>query len=366
MSLLRVEDLKVHFPVRRGGQRLIARAVDGVDLEVASSETLGLVGESGSGKSTTGRAILRLVDITGGTIRFDDVEIDRHHRRVPADYHKRVQVVFQDPYSSLNPRMAVGDAVADPARRHLGLSKRDARSRARELFELVGLDPRHTERLPHEFSGGQRQRIAIARALASEPDLIVCDEAVSALDVSTQAQVLNLLRDLRERTGVAYLFIAHDLDVVRHVSDRISVMYLGRIVETGPADEVATAPRHPYTELLHDAVPVPDPTAQAERSRIRRQLRTDVEAPSPLSPPPGCAFHPRCPFAMDICREVMPEPTPTAGGAGWVRCHLHQHGPNLAGAPIAELLDDTPVRVGSADHGPAANGRASHRSGGSS
>ncbi|WP_117000316.1 ABC transporter ATP-binding protein [Desertimonas flava] len=346
-TILAIEDLQVHFTVRRGGQRLVARAVDGVDLEIAPSETLGLVGESGSGKSTTGRAVLRLVDITAGSIRFGGVELDRRRRRVPSDYRKRVQVVFQDPYSSLNPRMTVGSAVADPARRHLGLSKADSMQRARELFDVVGLDTRHVDRLPHEFSGGQRQRIAIARALSSEPELIVCDEAVSALDVSTQAQVLNLLRDLRVQTGVAYLFIAHDLDVVRHVSDRISVMYLGRIVETGPAEAVATAPRHPYTELLHDAIPLPDPAAQAERRTARRQLRSSADPPSPLAPPTGCSYHPRCPFAMDICRQEAPTPTPvdTATGA-WVRCHLHTHGPVLAGAPVAELIGwrrDTPA-----------------------
>ena len=345
MSLLSVRDLRVHFPVRRGGQRLVARAVDGVDLELSRSETLGLVGESGSGKSTTGRAILRLVDITDGSIRFDDITFDRTSGRVPRGYRKRVQVVFQDPYSSLNPRMRVGTAIADPARRHLGLSRADAAERARELFDLVGLDPRHTDRLPHEFSGGQRQRVAIARALASDPELIVCDEAVSALDVSTQAQVLNLLQDLREQTGVAYLFIAHDLDVVRHMSDRISVMYLGRIVETGPADTVATEPRHPYTELLHDAVPIPDPVAQMGRRQARRQMRSSADPASPLSPPSGCAYHPRCPFAMDICRAEVPPATPVAGVTdAWVRCHLHQHGPRLDGAPISDLLDSSANR----------------------
>jgi oligopeptide/dipeptide ABC transporter ATP-binding protein len=313
--------------------------VDGVDIELAGSETLGLVGESGSGKTTTGRAILRLVHITDGSIRFDGVTFDRSSRRVPDGYHKRVQVVFQDPYSSLNPRMTVGAAIADPARRHLGLSRVEAAERAGELFDLVGLDPRHTERLPHEFSGGQRQRVAIARALASEPDLIVCDEAVSALDVSTQAQVLNLLQDVRARTGVAYLFIAHDLDVVRHMSDRISVMYLGRIVETGPAALVATEPRHPYTELLHDAIPIPDPVAQVARRQARRQMRSATDPASPLAPPSGCAFHPRCPFAMDICRTEIPLPVSMNGAAdSWVRCHLHQHGPKLDGAPISDLL----------------------------
>ena len=338
-TLLDVRDVKVHFPVRRGLKRATVRAVDGVDLRIDRGETLGLVGESGSGKSTIGRAVLRLVPVTAGEVEVAGMLVSGRRLDDRRAYRKAVQVVFQDPYSSLNPRISVGDAIAAPARRHLGLSRADAWRRATELIAEVGLDPSFAERLPHEFSGGQRQRIAIARALASEPDLIVCDEAVSALDVSTQAQVINLLEELQEELGVALLFIAHDLDVVRHVSDRVAVMYLGKIVETGSADSVAGSPRHPYTELLLAAAPRPDPEEQAERRRLRREYRIGGEPGSPLDPPAGCPFHTRCPFVMDICRHEYPEATPIPDDpSGSVHCHLHTSGPQLGGAPIDELI----------------------------
>jgi oligopeptide transport system ATP-binding protein len=314
-TLLSVRDLRVHFPVRRGilFQKQIGsvKAVDGVDLEVRRGETLGLVGESGCGKSTTGRAILQLERPTSGEVWFDGEELTslwRHRmgRWVWSDrlreLRRRMQMIFQDPYASLDPRMTVEAIVAEPLVTFHAASGQALRRRVQELLERVGMDPRYIRRYPHEFSGGQRQRIGIARALALEPELIVADEPISALDVSIQAQILNLMQRLQRELGLTYLFIAHDLAAVRHTSDRIAVMYLGHIVEVAEARELYRRPLHPYTKALISAVPIPDP--KVERARRRILLAGDV--PSPMHPPTGCPFHPRCPEAIDRCRIEVP------------------------------------------------------------
>jgi oligopeptide/dipeptide ABC transporter ATP-binding protein len=301
--LLEVRDLVKHFPIRRGpfgrvrGQ---VRAVDGVSFDVHPGEVLGLVGESGCGKTTTGRCVLRLLEPTSGMVRFAGRDITRLSHRALRPLRREMQIVFQDPYSSLNPRLTVGSMLGEALAIHRLASGERARARITELLELVGLAPDHARRYPHEFSGGQRQRIGVARALAVNPRLIVADEPVSALDVSVQAQIINLLRDLQRRMGLAYLFIAHDLSVVEHISDRVAVMYLGKIVELAGGDALYVAPRHPYTVSLLSAIPVPDP----ERRRPRVALGGDV--PSPAAPPPGCRFHPRCPLAREICRREEP------------------------------------------------------------
>ncbi len=330
--LLEVRGLWKAFPVHTGILRRVVghvRAVDGVDFTIAPGETLGLVGESGSGKSTTARLVLRLIEPSGGSIALDGRELTT----LPAGDLRRarrgMQIVFQDPYSSLDPRSTIADTVGEPLEVHEGLKGRARDEKVAELLDRVGLGPHVMRRYPYEFSGGQRQRIAVARALALNPRLLLCDEPVSSLDVSTQSQVINLLKDLQDQLGLSYLFIAHDLSVVRHISNRIAVMYLGRIVETGDADEISTRPAHPYTEALLSAIPVPDPRIQRERHRI--VLRGDV--PSPLSPPSGCRFHPRCAYAMDICRTVEPQPFTTPVGTT-VACHLHTEGPKLAGQPV--------------------------------
>ncbi|MHB1169683.1 MAG: ABC transporter ATP-binding protein [Longimicrobiales bacterium] len=304
-ALLYVRGLKVHFPLRRGlFPRVVGhvKAVDGVTFWVRRGETLGLVGESGSGKTTTGRAVLRLIEPTEGSVRFAGVDVRAMDDDALRRLRRRAQIVFQDPYGSLNPRLTVGDTLREVLRVH-GMGRgAEATRRIDELLETVGLRPFHASRYPHEFSGGQRQRIGIARALAVEPEFIICDEPVSALDVSVQAQVLNLLVALQERLGPAYLFIAHDLSVVEHMSDRVAVMYLGRIVETGPTDQVIAAPRHPYTQALLSAVPVPEPAAQ------RQRIVLPGDVPSPSNPPSGCPFHPRCqhPLKDADCARIVP------------------------------------------------------------
>ncbi|MCB9662503.1 MAG: ATP-binding cassette domain-containing protein [Alphaproteobacteria bacterium] len=306
--LLQVRDLQVHFPVFGGGllprQTGAVRAVDGVSLTVQRGEILGLVGESGCGKSTTGRAILRLLEPTAGQVVFDGEDVGALQGESLRKLRRRMQIIFQDPYASLNPRLTVGDIIAEPLATHGLVSGRDAqRRRAQELMHQCGLDPKFVRRYPHEFSGGQRQRIGIARALASDPDLIVCDEPISALDVSIQAQILNLLQQLAKDRGLSYLFIAHDLAAVRHLCDRIAVMYLGRIVELGTYAQICDDPRHPYTRALVSAAPVPDP----EIERTRRRVVLQGEVPSPLSPPPGCRFHTRCPVRQaSRCHDEVP------------------------------------------------------------
>ena len=330
-AILDAREVTVSFPVVRGGHKTTVQAVRGVDITLGPGETLGIVGESGSGKSTLARAVLRLIP-AGGDMELFGEKVSGLSERGFRPHRKRVQMVFQDPYSSLNPTWTVGDSIAEPLRVHTKLSRAERRERVSEVLELVGLRPDFAERHPDEFSGGQRQRIAIARAIAVEPDILICDEAVSALDVSTQNQVLNLLESLRERLGLAYLFISHDLAVVRYISDRVAVMYLGEILEEGPVDRIFAAPAHPYTQVLLEAVPEPDPEVQG--AAIKRVLEGDI--PDPTDPPQGCSFASRCPFAMDICRVVAPEPTPIQGG-GTSRCHLHTDGPVLAGAPLSAM-----------------------------
>jgi len=335
--LLEVRGLRKEFPVTAGLLRRVrghVRAVDGVDLSVGSGETLGLVGESGSGKSTIARLVLRLVEPTGGSVTIGGRALAQLRGRELRRAREHMQMVFQDPYSSLDPRSTIGASVGEPLEIHRGIHGRMRDERVAELLDLVGIGAHLMRRYPHEFSGGQRQRIAVARALALEPRLLVCDEPVSALDVSTQSQVINLLADLQERLGLAYLFIAHDLSVVRHLSHRIAVMYLGRIVETGPASEVYRRPTHPYTEALLSAIPIPDPDRQRQRKRI--VLRGEV--PSAMDPPSGCRFRTRCPYAMDICAVEDPPPFVTPGGATtW--CHLHTSGPTLRGEPVSTLSE---------------------------
>ena len=339
--LLEVRHLVKHFPIKEGLviDREVAqvRAVDDVSITVGRGETLGLVGESGCGKSTLCRTVMQLLRPTSGSVRFEGREIAGLSRRELRPVRREMQMIFQDPYASLNPRKRVGQIVGDPLRLHGMATGRELKMQVQELLERVGLSSEHYNRYPHEFSGGQRQRIGIARALALRPKLIVADEPVSALDVSIQAQIINLLDDLQDEFGLTYIFVAHDLGVVRHVSDRIAVMYLGKVVETAPADQLYSAPVHPYTQALLSAVPIPDP----KENRMREQLVLEGDVPSPIDPPSACRFHTRCPFATDICSTE--EPPLAAYGRGRVAaCH---HPLNVTSTEVqrAHVVEESPA-----------------------
>ncbi len=319
--LVEIRDLKMHFPLTRGivFQRQVGalKAVDGVNLTIYQGETLGLVGESGCGKSTTGRCILQLYRPTSGTVLFEGTNLVEMRGEVLRKQRRRMQMIFQDPYASLNPRMTVGSIISEPLQIHHLASGKELRDQVQELLRVVGLNPYFANRYPHEFSGGQRQRIGVARALALRPSFIVADEPVSALDVSIRAQIINLLEDLQAQFGLTYLFIAHDLSVVRHISDRVAVMYLGKVAELAEPDELYENPLHPYTKALLSAVPIPDPTKEKARERII--LTGDV--PSPANPPSGCVFHTRCPIAVERCKVDVPM-WRDAGHGHMVACHL--------------------------------------------
>ena len=318
--MVSVKDLKKHFPITRGiiFQRQVGavRAVDGLTFDIYRGETLGLVGESGCGKTTTGRTILQLYRPTAGKVILDGIDLTTTKAEPLRQMRNHMQMIFQDPFASLNPRMTIARIISEPIRVHMPISNKERIERVKELLDLVHLNTRFVNRYPHEFSGGQRQRIGIARALASSPEFIVCDEPISSLDVSIQAQIVNLLEDLQDRLGLTYLFIAHDLSMVRHICDRVAVMYLGVIVELAERDELYNSPLHPYTQALLSAVPIPDP----KKTRARQRIILSGDVPSPVTPPSGCRFHPRCPIAEAICsteiptwREIEPD--------HWVACH---------------------------------------------
>jgi len=342
----RLVDVVKDYRLRRSslfGSRETLQAVAGVSLTIARGRTLGLVGESGSGKSTVARLMMRLVTPTSGSVEICGTDVTHLHGTALRRMRQRAQMVFQDPYSSLDPLSPLKDSISEPLRTQLTMTRAERAERVVELLRQVNLRPPYADRYPNEMSGGQLQRAAVARALAPRPELLVLDEPVSALDVSTQAQVINLLQDLQVELGVAYLFIAHDLSVVRHISHHIAVMYLGRIVENGPADQVYEHPAHPYTAALLSAIPVPDPV----RQRLPRIVPVRGDIPSPTDPPSGCRFRTRCPFAMDICREVAPPPFRTPSGTV-THCHLHEHGPRLCGRSVTEL-EATDVPTARAD-----------------
>ena len=337
--LLETKNLKMHFPIKAGILRRTVghvQAVDGVDLQVERGETLGLVGESGCGKSTLARLILRLLEPTEGEVIFEDENILDYDRKEMLRVRRNMQIVFQDPYASLNPRMTVGNIVGEPLKTHK--IEGDRKRRVQELLEVVGLNPEHYNRYPHEFSGGQRQRIGVARAIALNPKLIICDEPVSALDVSIQAQVINLLEDLQKEFDLTYVFIAHDLSVVKHICDRVAVMYLGKIVEIASRNKLYDEPRHPYTVSLLSAIPVPDP----EKERARQRILLPGDVPSPVNPPQGCSFHTRCPRAQEYCVEHEPDLESQEESNHRAACFF----PVVEGQHIEEPATSTPYRAG--------------------